>query len=195
MDFSEYYHIYNHSNGNEDLFLSPENYSYFLRKYIEYIQPVCKTYAYCLMPNHFHILVKTRDVEEVRLLLNKNNDVIITGKIISKQFSNFFSCYTQSFNKMYKRRGSLFMKNFKRKEIETEAYFLNLIPYIHNNPVHHRFEKSLEDWEWSSYHSFFSDENTLVERDIVLEWLDGIEGFLRLHQQTIDKKLSQELEF
>src|SRR5690606_21948083 len=106
MDFSEYYHIYNHSNGNENLFLNSENYSFFLKKYAEYIHPVCKTYAYCLMPNHFHLLVRTRDKEEIKHLLNLDIKEDVFPKIISKQFANFFSCYTQAFNKMHGRQGS-----------------------------------------------------------------------------------------
>ncbi|HUH73178.1 MAG TPA: hypothetical protein VLZ75_02110 [Chitinophagales bacterium] len=52
----------------------------------------------------------------------------------------------------------------------------------------------MEDWEWSSYHSFLSDENSLLEREIVLDWLDGKEGYLKLHQSTINNKLLEELE-
>lgn len=194
MDFSEYYHIYNHSNGNDNLFLNAENYSFFLKKYAEYIYPVCRTYAYCLMPNHFHLLVKTRDREEIQHFLNLDSKAEITPKVVSKRFSNFFSSYTQAFNKMYNRRGSLFIKNYKRKQIESETYFINLIQYIHYNPVHHRFTRSVGDWEWSSYRSFLSDKNTLLEREIVLEWLDGKDGYLRLHGQEFDKSLSAELE-
>lgn len=44
-----YYHVYNHAIGHENLFGTPENYRYFLRKYAEYLHPVCQTYAYCLI--------------------------------------------------------------------------------------------------------------------------------------------------
>jgi len=194
MDLSEYYHVYNRANGNENLFLSDDNYLFFLNKYSEHIYPVCKTYAYCLMPNHFHFLVKTRDEEEIRSLMKLDADKSVDGKTVSKQFSNFFSCYTQAFNKMYQRKGSLFMKNFKRKPIKYDAYFTKVIHYIHFNPVHHGFVRNIENWQWSSYHSFISESKTLLERNEVLNWYDGRIEFLRFHQQPIDKRLELELE-
>jgi putative transposase len=63
MNYSEpllcnrYYHLFNHAIGSDNLFKEKENYLYFLRKYGIYISPVCQTYAYCLMPNHFHFLI------------------------------------------------------------------------------------------------------------------------------------------
>ncbi|HEA31502.1 MAG TPA: hypothetical protein ENH91_16170 [Leeuwenhoekiella sp.] len=100
-----YYHIYNRANGDERIFRTAENYSYFLRRYAYFINPVASTLSYCLMPNHFHFLVRIKnDVSKEKL----------EGHV-SKQFSNLFSSYTQAFNKQQKRKGSLFMKNFKRK--------------------------------------------------------------------------------
>jgi putative transposase len=194
MEFSEYYHIYNHSNGNENLFQCTENYKFFLKKYAQFIHPICKTYAYCLMPNHFHLLIKTRDIEEVKLLLKNEIEIDVLSKVISKQFSNFFNSYTQAFNMIYNRRGSLFMKNFKRKQVVSESYFVNLIQYIHSNPIHHGFVQSIEEWDWSSYQSLLSDKKSLLEREIVLEWFDGRDGFLKFHQQMNNKDLDQELE-
>lgn len=195
MEFSTYYHIYNHANGNENLFLNDENFSFFLKKYAIYIYPICKTYAYCLMPNHFHLLVKTRDETEIRKLLDIYKDKEITENIISKHFANFFSSYTQSFNKVYQRRGSLFIKNFKRKKIESDAYFTNLIHYIHHNPIHHGFASSIEDWQWSSYHSIISEKKSLMERDEVLQWFSDSKHYIEFHQKPIDKKFELDMEF
>ena len=55
------YHIYNHAVGKENLFLSPDNYSYFLKRYQFFINPVADTYVYCLMLNHLHFLVEVKD--------------------------------------------------------------------------------------------------------------------------------------
>jgi putative transposase len=69
------YHVYTHANGNENLFLESKNYSYFLKKYVVYLHPVAETYAYCLMPNHLHLMVRVRREEEVLqfLLAKKTN--------------------------------------------------------------------------------------------------------------------------
>ena len=63
------YHIYTHANGFENLFNNDDNYSYFLKKYIEYIDPIAETYAYCLMPNHVHFMIKIRSEKEILMYL------------------------------------------------------------------------------------------------------------------------------
>ncbi|MBX7226861.1 MAG: transposase [Chitinophagales bacterium] len=150
------YHIYNHANGAENLFRSDENYYYFLRKYGAYIYPIADTYAYCLMPNHFHLMVRIRDEQTVlqHLQLKKPTlqaNIDLTGfenlsGLITLQFSNFFNAYAKAYNKMYLRRGSLFERQFKRKPITEEDYFLQLIAYIHYNPIHHGFCTDIFDW-------------------------------------------------
>src|SRR5690554_39819 len=196
--FEKYYHIYNHANGDENLFREQKNYEYFLEKYKQHISPIAETIAWCLMPNHFHLLVKIKTEEEIvaafsstffsstfppstfpkfqtleklglekldlkKLELEKLKRLekfkkleTLEGKsnFLSKQFANFFSSYTQSFNKVYGRRGSLFLKNFKRKEILDENYLRNLILYIHLNPLKHGFTNDILDWKWNSYQSF-----------------------------------------
>ncbi|MBN1181316.1 MAG: hypothetical protein JXB49_03445 [Bacteroidales bacterium] len=63
LQYGKYYHIYNRGNNSEALFRIDENYSYFLNLYDEHIQPIADTYAWALMPNHFHLLVRIRDVD------------------------------------------------------------------------------------------------------------------------------------
>jgi putative transposase len=147
------YHIYNHANGNENLFRTDENYHYFLRKYGEYMYPMFDTYAYCLMPNHFHLMVRVRSEADVLEYLRLTKPTLTGFKTlsefsetISKQFGHLCNGYTQSYNKMYGRMGSLFIRPFKRKSVTDEVYFTQLIAYIHNNPVHHGICKDLLDW-------------------------------------------------
>ena len=59
------YHIYNHAVGEANLFRSDKNYDYFLKKYAQYISPICNTYAYCLMPNHFHFMMRVKEEQEL----------------------------------------------------------------------------------------------------------------------------------
>ncbi|MEQ9300891.1 MAG: transposase [Cyclobacteriaceae bacterium] len=136
MEPSTYYHIYNHVNGDEDLFREEENYHYFLRQWTKYIEPVAMTYAYCLMPNHFHFLIRTKTSKVFGNLGGLDTQ---PSKIITQAFSNLFNSYTKAFNKKYSRRGSLFMPNFKKKPITSDAYLTAIITYIHRNPVHHGF--------------------------------------------------------
>ena len=64
LQYSTYYHIYNRGNNRQNVFFEERNYRYFLQLYAKYIEPVADTYAYCLLPNHFHLLVRTKSVDE-----------------------------------------------------------------------------------------------------------------------------------
>jgi hypothetical protein len=102
--------------------------------------------------------------------------------LISRKFSNFLNAYAKAFNKMFERKGSLFLDNIQRKKIENENYFTHLIHYIHYNPVHHGFVRDLDDWKYSSYHAFLSEKKTKVERENVLQWFGGKDDFEKFHQ-------------
>ena len=196
------YHIFNHANGFENIFIEDENYRFFLDKYNQYILPIAETYAYCLLPNHFHLVVRIRRrevLEEVFRNFKSTNfsKVQNFGKVevtdnmieyyISKQFANLFSCYTQSFNKVNKRRGSLFLKNFRREPIENKAYFLNAVIYTHRNPVHHAFCDRYTDWSYTSFCEIKERNSHMIEVDKLLRMFGGRESFIDLHEQSANK--------
>lgn len=190
---NQYYHIYNHANGSENIFVNEGNYYFFLRRYAKFINPIADTFAYCLMPNHFHIAIKIKPLAELEAI-SKNTKYDDASKYISKQFSNLFSSYTQALNKQQSRRGSLFIPNFSRKLVEDEHYFKNLIHYIHFNPVHHGFVDDLRDWNHSSFESFFSKKSSRLNREIVLYWFENKNEFFNFHQKEIDERMVLELE-
>ena len=202
------YHIFNHANGFENIFIEDENYRFFLEKYQQYILPIAETYAYCLLPNHFHLVVRIRRkevIEEVYRNFKSTNfskvpnfgkvensgKVEITDNIIeqfiSKQFANLFSCYTQSFNKVNKRRGSLFLKNFRREPIENKAYFLNAVIYTHRNPVHHAFCDRYTDWSYTSFCEIKERNSQMIEVEKLLRMFGGRDSFIDLHEQSANK--------
>lgn len=162
---STYYHIYNHANSDEDLFREPENYRYFLQQYHKHIDAIADTYCFCLMPNHFHLLVRIKPKELITAHLPgfENLEGVAAANLLSRQFSNFFNGYTKAFNKKFERRGSLFLKNFKRSAIVSRDYLASVIIYIHLNPVKHGFVKNPQDWKWSSYDRFLIDRLPLVK--------------------------------
>ncbi len=180
-----YYHIYNRGINSCDLFFENENYLHFLRLYDKYIEPIAETYAWCLLKNHFHLLVYIKNSDEVNTELLTYSTVTKPKKInASKQFSNLFNAYTQSINKKYNRTGSLFEKNFKRKQITHEKYFQNMIFYIHNNPVNHGFVDDMFDYPWSSYLSVLSTKSTKLKRKKVIELFDDIDNFKYYHTKN-----------
>jgi len=112
-----------------------------------------------------------------------------------KPFQNLFNGYAQAYNKMYERRGGLFLHFLKRKPIETDTYLAKVIHYIHHNPVHHGLCKDIMEWKYSSVHAFWHEKATRVEKQKALDWFGNTQEFWRFHKTTPDQGLIGELEF
>ncbi len=186
-----YYHIYNRANGNENLFRNDENYHYFLKQWAKYTAPFFDTYAYCLMPNHFHFLIRVKNEEELIDFFMQNKKIVeptgfqnLSG-LLSKQLSNLFNAYAKAYNKMYDRNGSLFSRPFKTKEITSDTYLTNVIYYIHHNPVHHKFTNDIKDWKHSSYHALISEKETRLQRAAIHDWFGGKGAVKIFHNNMI----------
>ncbi len=165
-----FYHVYNRANTNkEKLFFENKNYRYFLSQFDRYLGDYLEVWAYCLIPNHFHFLVKIKE-------LSGDANIILT-----EQFRKFFISYTQAINKQEFRRGSLFQKSFKRKFIDSDEYISVLIQYIHFNPIYHKLVDNIDQWEYSSYLSLLSDRSTKLHRNEVIRWFGGKKEFVRFH--------------
>jgi putative transposase len=147
-----YYHIYDRGANRENLFPEEHNYAYFLERYIQHILPVAETFAYCLLRNHFHLLVRVRD---------RPNEEVKKTIIMSKAFNNFLTAYAKAINKAYGRTGPLFQHHFGRIPIRSERYFSNVVRYIHHNPRKHGFVEDFREWPYTSYHELMTDEPTL----------------------------------
>src|SRR5690606_24478907 len=139
----KFYHIYNRGVNGEVIFKSSRNFEFFLKKVEEYLIPVCEIYAYCLLPNHFHFLVKVKSEKEMESLVKVSTlDKAERGlhaqqNIFSKQFSRLFNSYSQAFNKENGRHAALIESPFKRKEINNLDYLRRVLIYIHRNPQLH----------------------------------------------------------
>ncbi len=191
------YHIYNRGHGQSLIFREEQNYDFFLKKFSKYIFPVADVYAYCLLPNHFHFLIRIKDENKlVRIAQNRSKykNSAKSGsfsQLISDTFGSFFNSYAKSFNKVYERHGSLFEESLKRKVIDSDDYFTSMIRYIHFNPVLHGIISHPAKWRNSSYHAFITTKKTLLKRQSVLEWFGGKEAFLKFHdsiqQDEIEK--------
>ena len=103
------YHIYNRGVNGETIFKEKRNYEHFINLYVKHIQPVVDTYAFCLLPNHFHLLVEIKNLTGLEDLSG--------FKSASQAFSNLFNAYAKAINKAYGRTGPLFERPFKRNEL------------------------------------------------------------------------------
>jgi len=130
-----YYHIYNRGCSRLSIFKEPENYLFVLRKLKLYAQRYKLTLiAFCLMPNHYHFLIR-QDGEHAAGLLPQR----------------VFNSYSKAYNLRYRHSGTLFEDNYKVKPVKTSAHLLHLCRYIHINPVKHGFAKDPADWPYSNY--------------------------------------------
>ena len=174
----KYYHIYNRGNNRENIFLEERNYPYFLRLYARHIEPVADTFVYCLLRNHFHFLVRIKDLTGLRDLSG------LTRKP-SQALSNLFNAYARAFNKAYNRTGALFQRPFGRIEVASDAHFVQLVTYIHQNPQKHGFVADFCDWPYSSYHTLLVTKPTHLKRDEVLAWFGGASNLAAAHRQEV----------
>jgi putative transposase len=186
MEPGQLYHIYSHANGSENFFRSTENYQYFLKQYQKHILHVADTLVYCLMPNHFHFLVRLNNSSGAPNP-KESGDSVKNKRKVSQPFSNLFNAYTKAYNLMYSRMGSLFVPNFKRKPIQSDLHLTRVILYIHLNPVHHCFAKTPEAWLWSSYKTMLSQRETWIKRDEVIRWFGNKNEFIRMHNQFTEE--------
>lgn len=164
----EFYHVYNRAPGKELLFFYQRDYVHWLELIKKYILPHCQLYAYCLLPNHFHLLLKIN--EDIKL-----ND-------FSKGLSDACNSYTKWFNKVYSRKGSLFMRPFKRKRIIDNNQLGWVFWYIHRNPLHHGVTTDWANWKYSSYQAYISEKPTAIPVDYFLNFFGGAERLIKHHQ-------------
>lgn len=175
FEHGQFYHVYNRGNNKQDIFFEEKNYIYFLNLVKKYLLEVADVYCYCLLKNHFHIIIKIKEEEEI--------DIKYRDKV-SQPISNMFNSYAKSINKAYDRSGSLFQEHLKRIKISDEKYLVNLILYIHLNPVKHGLTKSFADYPYSSFRSYISDRESSLKKNYILELFASRENFIFQHKES-----------
>lgn len=165
----EFYHIYNRGNNKQSIFFKDENYLFFLKKMREHLLPCSDIVAYCLMPNHFHILIQANE-QSIK------NRKAFGGKPMQEfayRIGMMLSSYSQAINKQNKTSGSLFQQKTKAKlltentESRKVSYFEDCFFYIHHNPFAAGLVKQLTDWQFSSFLDYCERRNeTLCKKEI-----------------------------
>jgi REP element-mobilizing transposase RayT len=186
-----FFHVYNRAVGMENLFRTEENFRYFLTKYEAYTENVWDTYAYCLMPNHFHFLVKIKSLDTLRKL---TGFVDVTHEFVMQKFSNFLNAYAKAYNRRYGRKGALFLDFTKRKAVKYDQYLVVLINYIHQNPVHHGYCRFVDEWIYSSYQACLSEKDSKIKRQEILDFFGSKAALQKFHKEHA-ALLQDDLEF
>ena len=196
------YHIYNQGNNKRKIFFNRENNIFFLKKLQVYILPYADILAWCLMPNHFHLMVLVNETSSQGFTLSE----ALTGtKTKTRSFNDsigiLLRTYTRAINKQYGMTGSLFRKETKAIcinchnteytskieshvitafpfELTEKQYPQSCFDYIHQNPVKANLVKSTIDWEFSSARDYVGLRNdALINKEVAREYVDIYSGF------------------
>lgn len=185
------YHVYNQGNDKQLIFSLVEDYLIFLRLIRKNITPHAEIIAYCLMPNHFHLLIYTdeRVAETI-----KQGGLLIDP--LTNGFRKLLSGYARIYNKVNNKTGSLFRQKTKIKNLSFDTsgaahnlqdYYFNCLHYIHQNPLRASIVNRLEDWEFSSFKDYAGLRNgTLCNKDLAKKYCSyHPETFIKTSYQII----------
>ena len=159
------YHIIFRGMNKQDIFLENSDY----RKMTDTILNVKKDmdfeiYAYCFMSNHVHLVIKEKLERDISLIMKR---------ILTK--------YVGWFNYKYGRTGALIENRYKSKPVEVDEYFMQLIKYVHRNPLKAGLVKEIGEYQYSSYNEYLGNEG-IADTDFVLDMLEG-NDFIELHNE------------
>lgn len=191
------YHIYNQGNNGQKIFFDRENYLFFLRKIKTHVVPYADILAWCLMPNHFHLMIY---VKEVELVIKSSDDSESSDDFKTRTLNNSIAVllrsYTRAINKQNKSKGSLFRQKTKAECLnqingitpsfyntnagtkihldDPEKHYPQLcFNYIHQNPVKARLVNIETEWEYSSAIDYAGLRNgTLTNKEKAKEYVD-----------------------
>lgn len=173
------YHVFNRGINHQNVFFCKEDYFFFIKTFKLYMSDVTHVYAYVLLPNHYHFLLKVK--ESLKPLE------------FSMQFRKFMLSYTNTINKRDLRSGALFLSMFKRLEVRSENYLIQLLCYIHLNPANHHITDHYQSYEFSSYKAYMSNKPTLIKKNEIFDLFGDKQNFIYYHGLKHDEDFLKDL--
>ena len=160
------YHVIMRGINRQSIFEDDEDYEKFIETLRSYKAiSEYEVYAYCLMGNHFHLLLKVGK-EDLALVIKR-----IAGS------------YVYWYNLKYRRCGHLFQDRYKSEVVENDAYLLTVIRYIHQNPIKAGLCKCISEYKYSSYGEYIAEDSRLVDVDFALGIADK-ESFVKFNNES-----------
>lgn len=147
------YHVMARGNNGQEIYSEKKDYEVFLEQLREARQRYpFYLYAYVLMPNHFHLLLEVMELPTARIMQS-----LLTG-------------YVRRFNRKHRRKGHLFQGRYKAIVCDRDSYLLELVRYIHLNPLRARLVRRPADWQWSGHGEYLgTSKNGLIDAGAVME--------------------------
>lgn len=168
IEIESVFHIYNRGVNKGLIFFSDRNFQFFLYKMDNYFHDKASILAYCLMPNHYHLLVKIK-----------------CSNFVQKGLQPFLISYINSINIDQNRIGPLFQGRYQANLIVDDANLLECIKYIHLNPVKAGLVRLPQEWKYSSYKDYLFQNKTFVELETVLSYFESIADFKRFSESEL----------
>lgn len=174
-----YYHIYNRGVNRQPIFANAGNYLFLLRRAKSFLADYpLSVIAYCLMPNHYHFLLRPEK-----------------DSALSRFIQRLFNSYTQAFNRQQDRSGTLFEGRAKSVLVDTDEYALHLCRYIHLNPVRAGLVAHPSKWAYSNYLEWVERRSgTLVDRAFVQGYFPTAADYESFVISEVDLLLEQKLQ-
>jgi len=193
-----YYHIYNRGNNRGAIFFEQENYLYFLQGLKKYLLPAADIIAYCLMPTHYHLMVRvkqqTSEVPKTSEISVKQTSEVSETSEVSRAMQKLLISYTKAINKRFERVGALFQGAFQSRPVTDSKYLLQLCRYIHANPVKDGLVTDPLDWPYSNYLDWIDErDGALIDRDFIrtqfpnpIDYKDFVLDYVRTRKMPED---------
>ena len=178
LEPGKYYHVYNRAKNGEPLFEDEGAYRFFLKLYQAHICPIAETYAYCLLSDHLHFLIRIRDDAAGSLY---------------KHFALLFNGYSKGYNRHNEKEGKVFMFKLKRKEIRTTPSFLEMIRYVNQNPWRHGVAEHPANYRFSSFRATLTNGPTMVAKEQVREYFGSHENLTSNLLSQVDESAIKKL--
>jgi len=168
-----FYHVMSRGNNRVEILSKKVDKRKFIRFLSESVSgdPV-EIYAYCIMSNHYHLLVKAPDIETLGRTMQRVN-----------------SCYAHYYKLKYSHQGHVFQDRFRSKPLNSCGYLANVVRYVHMNPIKAGIANDLTEYEFSSYKEFRNYKKRKIlngNREELLKWLgmSSIKEFERFHHKV-----------
>ncbi len=181
IEGGQFYHIYKKSSIPGPLFFTPTNYQFFLRKMDGIIGDMVDMMAFCLLPDHFHLLFRAREV--IMIKEEYVDHPVEIGHFISESLRKIFAVYSANITKQEGFVDPILDNNFSRVILSDDESIRQLIRYIHFNPQLHAQTDTFQSYPYSSYPILSGKSKTMVDRDTVFSLFGDQASFINAHEQ------------